>query len=267
MDGTQVSVPTEAADTLVRRKPVMAIRFGRGRTGGTTIVDMLIQLARAKGRIVVIADGDLRNSTLAGLYPPGTEGGALQPPSDDLLDMKDWFTGAIGTAIQQQASLVVDFGGGDRVMLDYGRDLALVELCESVGMDPLALYVTGPDADDFEHILSIWRAGVFRPRRSLLFLNEHLVAHGRSPAGAFDAITGRREFTDMVADGLTAVVMPRLPCMTQVRDMAVGFIDAMSGKPGRHGEPLDPVRRFMVQHWLKRLEAAFVEAGALEWLP
>jgi hypothetical protein len=181
--------------------------------------------------------------------------------------MKDFFTGSVAKAIKQGASLIVDFGGGDRVMQDYGRELALVEMCEGVGMEPLAVYVTGPEADDFEHILSLWRSGVFRPKRSLLILNEHLVPHGRSPAGAFDAITARQELEEMVAGGLTTIVMPRLPCMTHVREAGLGFLDAMSGRPGKNSEPLDPVRQFMVRQWLKRLKVAFSEAAVLGWLP
>ena len=266
MDGQEKALPLPVIATPAWR-PALVIRLGRGRVGGTTILDLFVQWARAAGRAVLIADGDLRNSTLAGLYPPGTDGGALRPPSDELLDMKDFFTGSVATAIERGASLVVDFGGGDRVMQDYGRELAIVEMCEGVGMVPLAVYVTGPESDDFEHVLSIWCSGVFRPKRSLLVLNEHLVPHGRSPAGAFDAIIARPEFEEMIAGGLTTIVMPRLPCMTHVREAGLGFLDAMAGKPGKKGEPLDPVRQFMVAHWLKRLDAAFSEAGVLEWLP
>jgi hypothetical protein len=248
-------------------RPVMIIRLGRGRTGGTTILDVLIQWARAAGRVVVIADGDVRNSTLSGLYPPGTAGGALKPKSDDLVDMKDLLTAAIAEALERQASLAVDFGGGDRVMLEYGRELSLIKMCEEIGMAPLAVYVTGPDGDDFEHILSLWHSGIFRPKRSVLILNEHLVPNGRSPVGAFREIIGRPEMAEMAAEGLKVVVMPRLPCMTHVREAALSFLDAMAGEPSRKGTPLDPVRRFMVKQWLRRLEAGFLEVDAQDWLP
>jgi hypothetical protein len=267
MDASEAAMPRLAIDTSLERTPVAAVRFSRGRTGGTTVTDLLIQRGRAANRLIVIADGDLRNSTLSGFYPPGSEGAALQPPSDDLVDMKDFLTNAFATAIGLGASLVADFGGGDRVMLEYGRELALVELCGSVGMEPLALYVTGPEMDDFEHVLSIWRSEVFRPKRSLLFMNEHLVPHGRTPAGAFTAITSRPELREMMRDGLKIVLMPRLPCMAQMRDAELSLLEAMAGKPGNKGIPLDPVRQFMVRHWLKRLEAAFAEANVLDWLP
>jgi hypothetical protein len=75
-------------------QPVLGIRMGRGRTGESTFLDGLTQRARAAGRRVVIADGDVRNSTLSGLYPPGKPGGALKPASLDMEDMKNLFTQA-----------------------------------------------------------------------------------------------------------------------------------------------------------------------------
>ena len=267
MDGVEsAETMMSTANGLVLR-PVMGIRLGRGRTGGSTFVDMLVQRARTAGRKVVIADGDLRNSTLSGLYPPGTAGGALQPQSDDLVDMKDLFTTALGQAVSDGASLLVDFGGGDRVMLEYGRELSLVEMAEGLGLVPLAIFVTGPEMDDFDHILSLWRSGVFRPAHSLLVLNEHLIPNGRSPEGAFRSLMDRPEFSQLGEEGLKPIVMPRLPCMSHVRDAGLSVVDAMKGKAGKKGVPLDPVRQFMVKTWLKRLETVFAEEDVIEWLP
>jgi hypothetical protein len=267
MDGVESAEGIMATVPELERLPVMGIRLGRGRTGGSTFLDMLIQRARVAGRKVVIADGDLRNSTLSGLYPPGTEGGTLKPQSDDLMDMKDLFTGSLGKAVADKASLLVDFGGGDRVMLEYGRELSLVEMAEGLGLVPLAIYVTGPELDDFEHILSLWRSGVYRPEHSLLILNEHLIPNGRSPEGAFRSIMSRPEFTEIGEEGLTPIVMPRLPCMSNVRDAGLSLVDALRGKSGSKGVPLDPVRQFMVKTWLKRMETLFAEEGVLDWLP
>jgi hypothetical protein len=273
MDGTDLMGAPKSTATMLsaatdlKTPLVMGIRLGRGRTGGSTFMDMLIQRARACARKVVIADGDLRNSTLAGLYPPEAAGGALQPQSDDVVDMKDLFTAALGRSVEEKASLLVDFGGGDRVMLEYGRELSLVEMADGLGLEPLAIYVTGPDIEDFDHILSLWRSGVFRPEHSLLVLNEHLVPNGRSPEGAFRGLMSRPEFVALAGEGLRPIVMPRLPCMSHVRDARLNLMDAMNGRPGRTGVPLDPVRRFMVKTWLKRLETIFSEEEVLEWLP
>jgi len=72
-------------------------------------------------REVLVCDGDRRNLTLAALYPPGTPGGATQPPSDEVPDGKEWLTDPISDAVRTASSLVFDMGGGDRTVQDYVR--------------------------------------------------------------------------------------------------------------------------------------------------
>ena len=253
--------------TPVFIRDAIAFRLGRGRTGGSTLLDIVVQLARRDGREVIVGDGDRRNPTLAALYPPGQPGGAFVPPTDDTQDMKDWITGLIGQAIEGRSSLVLDLSGGDTFLQDYGRDLALVPFCETQGLNPVALFTTGPEMDDYEHVLKIWRAGYFRPKRAVLVLNEHLVMQGRTPAGAFNAIMARPEGRELGAAGLKVMVMPRLPCMAEVRKSGLSFLDAAAGKPGPDGRPFNPVRRFMVSQWVQRVQEEIASIGAAEWMP
>ena len=173
IENTEAAGPT----VLTKRAPVLAVRLGRGRTGGTTFLDWLIQRARNQGREVIIADGDRRNADLAGLYP----GQAMQPPSDDTGDVKEWITSVLIRMAEMARSVALDLGGGDRVLAEYGRDLALVEFCQETGAQPLALCFMGPDTADLEHVLTIVRAGYFRPDRMILVLNENLVPSHRVP--------------------------------------------------------------------------------------
>lgn len=249
------------------RERVFAVRHGRGRTGGSTLLDLFTQLARAAGRRVLVCDGDRRNPTLASLYPPGTPGGATQPPTDEGPDIKEWVTNSISQAVSTASSLALDMGGGDRTVQDYVRDLDLVSFCASVGMQPLGLFCSGPDMDDFEHVLSIWRAGYFRPRRSLLIFNEHLIPQGRTASGAFDAILARPEFLELGKDGMEVVFLPRLPCLEVMRQAGLGFVDAAAGVVGNKGVPLDPVRQFMVKQWIGKVLASIAAANATSWLP
>ena len=248
-------------------RQVLAVRMGRGRTGGSTLADWVIQTARHEGRSVAVGDGDRRNPTLAGFYPPGIPGGATQPDTDETADVKDWITKALGNMVANRSSLVLDLGGGDRVLAEYGRDLGLVDFCDAAAIKPLALFVCGPDMDDFEHVLTIWKAGYFKTPHSVLVFNEHLVSQGRTPIGAFDAITARPEFQEMVIGGLEPIFMPRLPCMKEMRVAGLSFLDAVANKPGLDGKPLDPVRQFMVTTWHKKMVKAFDDAGASAWLP
>ena len=253
-------------DPGVRLK-VLALRLGRGRTGGSTFLDLLVQLARAAGRNVLVCDGDRRNPTLAALYPPGTPGGATQPPSDEVPDGKEWLTDSISEAVRTASSLVFDMGGGDRTVQDYVREMDLVELCTAIDRLSLGLFFCGPDMDDFDHIVSIWRAGYFRPTRSLLVFNEHLVPQGRTAFGAFDAIMARPEFLELVDGGMEMIMLPRLPCLEVMRQAGLGFVDAAAGRPGIKGVPLDPVRQFMVKQWIAKVLANLERVGATEWMP
>ena len=76
----------EVKDADHASRPVLAICFGRGKTGSTTFLDFIIQRARRAGRAITVADGDRKKPTLAGLYPPGEPGGALQPRGKNIGD-------------------------------------------------------------------------------------------------------------------------------------------------------------------------------------
>ena len=259
--------PTETAQVSQPRGITVAMRHGRGRAGGSTFLDLLVQIGRAEDRPVMVADGDRRNPTLAGLYPPGTPGGATQPTTDETPDVKQWLSNSIEEALSAQSSIVIDLGGGDRVMQEYGHDLALVDFCEALGAHPLGLFFAGPELDDFDHVLAIWRAGYFRPSRSILIFNEHLVPQGRTPQGAFNRIMEQPGFKEMTDTGVRPIFFPRLPCMDEMRAAGLGFAAAASGKSGLAGTPLGPVRQFMVKQWVGKIQAELRRIRATEWLP
>lgn len=265
--GSETLVDASPGLDRERPRPVLVVRLGRGRTGGSTCLDWIVQRARRQGRRALIGDGDKRNPTLSGLYPPGTPDGATQPESDETADVKDWITSELGRMATEGASLVLDLGGGDRVLAEYGRDLAIPSFCEKRGFDPLALYFTGPDEDDFNHVLALYRSGHFAAKRVAVVLNAALVRAGLTPLLAFAPIRERPELAEMGKNGVRFLLMPVLPCMEHVRRSGLGFYDAADNKPGADGKPLDPVRQFMVESWLERVESAFSEAGVAEWLP
>ena len=162
------------------RRPVLAVRFGRGRTGGTTFLDFLIQRARRAERMVGIADGDTHNATLTQLYPPGEPGGAIQPRGSDVGDVAEWVTEVTSQMAAEQQSMVLDMGGGDNVLAEHAKDLNLRDFCEAAGVQPLAIYSMGPTMEDFDHVMRIYEKGYFRSDRSVMVLNESLVPPGKA---------------------------------------------------------------------------------------
>ena len=96
----------EVKDADHASRPVLAICFGRGKTGSTTFLDFIIQRARRAGRAITVADGDRKKPTLAGLYPPGEPGGALQPRGKNIGDVMEWVTEITSEAAAAQVSMV-----------------------------------------------------------------------------------------------------------------------------------------------------------------
>ena len=257
-NGQAATLGAEAASAAAG-EVVLAVGLGRGFGGKSTGLAELVWRARNQGREVIVADGDPRSRTLAGIFPE-----AMQPPTEELPDVKAWLTGVLNRMVKERRSAVLDLGGGDRVLQEYGRDLRLVEFCARRGIEPLALYFLGPEDEDLRHVLSIWEAGYFRPRRTLLVLNEGVIREGRTVAGAFERTLADPGFERMVREGAAPVLMTRLACMDLVRRRGLGLYAAAAGD----GEaPLDPVEQFMVEDWLADLEAKRAKAGAAAWLP
>jgi hypothetical protein len=167
--------------------------------------------------------------------------------------------------VEERRSAVLDLGGGDRVLQEYGRDLLLVEFCGEYGIEPLALYFLGPEEEDLKHVLAIWEAGYFRPKRTFLVMNEGVIREGRTMAGAFGRTLGDPGVAGMIATGAVPVMMKRLACMDLVRRSGLGFYGAASGAKGATGRPLDPTYAFMVRKWLRDLEGE--RAAQAGWLP
>ena len=239
--------------------PVLAVGLGRGFGGKSTGLAELVWRARHQGRDVIVADGDVRSRTLAGLFPDE----ALAPPTGELPDIKAWLTRVLNRMIREKRSAVLDLGGGDRVLQEYGRDLRLVEFCARRGIEPLALYFLGPEKEDLRHVLSIWEAGYFRPARCLLVLNEGVIREGRTVAGAFERTVVDPGFKAMVGAGAVPLLMTRLACMDALRTLGAGFYRTAAGD----GIEIDPVEQFMVEDWLADLEAKRARVGASAWLP
>lgn len=256
-------MPRDKADETVlldapheQGRPVLAVGLGRGSSGKSTVLSEMVWRAEAQGRPVIVADGDARSKTLSGLFP-----GASSPASEEIADVKTWLSGLLNRSVKEKRSVVLDLGGGDRTLLEYGRDLRLVEFCARRGIEPLAIYVLGPEAEDLSHIVTIWEAGYFKPKRSLLLLNEGVIREGRTVAGAFERTMVDPGFLRMVEGGAVPVLLQRLACMDQVKAVRGGFYEA-AGSDG-----LDPVEQFQTEDWLADLEQKRRDVGAAAWLP
>jgi hypothetical protein len=226
-------------------------------------MDYCVQRAIYGDRPVIIGDGDVANPTLSSFYP----GVAVQPKSAEIADVVEWITTMGGTMAEKKQSLVLDIGGGDRILGEHARDINLPEFCASAGGECVAMYVMGPQREDLEHVLSIFRSGHFNTARTIIVLNEALVRTGKNPASAFDWLYEDPGFLE-IGDVAKILVMRRLPCMELMRAEGLSFYDAANGVPGKKtGKPMDVARRFMVQSWINKMELQITELGISDWLP
>jgi hypothetical protein len=263
-----VSPPEETLD-----KPCLLIRAGRGRTGGSTGLDLAIQRARHEGRRVKPLDGDLRSKTLSTLYPAADgEGkplldGASAPETDELPDIKKWLSDEFDSMATERVSRALDLSGGDRVMQEYVRDLALSQFCADFDITPTVAVFLGPDMEDFRHAEELLRSGAFPAERTILVLNEGVIRHGQTTAGAFTPITAQPEFKALVKGGVRVAFLRRLTCMGVLRERGLGFYDAVSGRPDSKGVKASPTLHHMTKTWLATFEREFEEVDVLDWLP
>ena len=177
-------------------------------------------------------------------------------------DGKAWLTSLLNRMVRERQSAVLDLGGGDRLLLEFGRELRLVEFCKRREIEPLALYCLGPDAEDLRHILAIWDSKLFRPDRAILLMNEGVIRTGQHVAGAFEKTLKHPDFRRIVDEGARPLLLHRLPHIDTIRASGVGFYAASVGLAG-----LDPVEEFVIENWLYSLEGLRDMSGLNEWLP
>lgn len=255
-DGLKLASASEPSAPTT--SPVLAIGLGRGGSGKSTGLAELVWRAKNAGRSVIVADGDTLSKTLTDTFP----GEVTSPGSDQFLDVRSWLNGLLSQVGTKRQSAVLDLGGGDRMLQEYGRKLPIVEFCSSYGIDPVAIYYLGPSVEDLRHVLAIWSSGHFRPERTLLMLNEGVIDAGSRMADAFAATLRNPDFIEMLKSGAKPIVLPRLECMEEIKASRLGFHDATGPNVA-----LDIISKFQLGIWLRDLEAKRAEADILSWLP
>ena len=273
MDVINASETSEPQREAAQVKPCLLIRAGRGRTGGSTGLDLAIQRARHGGRRVKPLDGDLRSRTLSSLYPARDESGepvpdgASAPATDELPDIKKWLAAEFDDMVEEGVSRALDLSGGDRVMQEFVRDLSLNDFCRDYGITPTVGLFLGPDIEDFRHAAEILRSGEFPSDRTMLVLNEGVIRHGQTTGGAFDQIIALPEFRALGRAGVRVLFLRRLTCMSVLRERGFGFYDAATGKPDSNGVKASPTLAHMTKTWLATFEREIEEVEVAPWLP
>jgi hypothetical protein len=240
--------------------PKLIVGLGRGNVGKSVGLAEIGWRAEHFGRPVVIADGDPKTPVLSRLIPRHV----TAPETAEYPKVKAWLELLGNRLAEERASMLLDLGGGDMNLEQFHRKLDLVEFIEAFGGAATAIYFMGPDLCDLEHAHAIFATGHFRPRQTILVLNEGVTRDGKATDDAFDPLLNDSRFTEMVAEGAAWLIQRRLDCMDAVLRLGINIYDIQdrAKAPG-----FGPIQQFQVRTWLRDLNAQRVEKGVDRWLP
>jgi hypothetical protein len=251
-------LPTKPATAAIdlTGKPKVWLLIGRGGAGKTVLARWMGWRMTEMGREAMIAALDPTNRSLATWFA-----GVEQPELSDPGYTARWLRSALSHMMAEKTSGIFDFGGGDvslRTVIDMAPSLA--DDMTGAGVEPVACYCIGPSQDDLTSLGSLEESG-FRPRSTLLVLNEGKVDSMLSREEAFARVLRHSDFRAAVGRGALPIWMPRLEpdVMDQIEGKHITFGQARDGQvpEGKTFSPIGGLDRSMVARWLERMEEAF----------
>jgi len=245
-------------------KPKALFLVGLGGTGKTMLARWLGWRMAEQGRSALIAALDPQNRTLADWFA-----GVAEPETSDMHHTARWTRDVLDHMTAEKISGLLDFGGGDVSLLklvDMAPDLASRMVAD--GVEPVACYCLGPRIDDLTPLQSLREAG-FRPRSTLLILNEGRVDSTLSREEAFARVMRHSDLLGAVGEGAVTIWMPRLEpdVAARIEGKRLTFGMARDGlvPEGATFDPIGGFERSMVRRWLERMDQEF--APVASWLP
>jgi hypothetical protein len=253
------SEPAIGIDLAGKKKVIFWV--GRGKTGKTTGIRWMAEMAVAAGTPLLMADLDPTNDTFS-KYIENV--GRPSDASDPAISLK-WLDKLLQHALQKQSSLLVDLGGGDTTLRRLVSQLPdLVEMFECVNFAVVLLYTVGPQEEDLSPLATLQNLN-FKPTATAIILNEGLVDVGDTRETAFARITNHSAFRKAIGNRAVPIWMPKLLPAQQVEVRRMHFHDAANGGVGLMDTPLGVFDRSRLMSWLSKMDANFL--GIKSWLP
>lgn len=248
----------------VEQRPLLWVASGRQRVGKTTLLNAAVQYFRALGSHIEVWNADQQNRThsLSTFFDD-----AASPPPGGLTDSRLWIEHKLADQVGRRYHAVLDAGGGWTGFSSLVEDVPLLEALDERGVEPVGLFVIGPEQADLDYLDQFAASGTFMPKATVVVLNAGLVLSGRSADAAFAAVLNSAAVKAATGRGARIVMMPALGCMSEVTDRGLSFADASVGrvKPGQQPMSLfDPAR---VREWWTKKIPAFFGKFPPEWLP
>ncbi|MGH3267013.1 MAG: hypothetical protein ACRDNS_34095, partial [Trebonia sp.] len=237
--------------------------IGPGGSGKTMLARWIAGRMHEHGRVALIAALDPQNRSLASWYE-----GIATPESSDSTGTSRWLRQLLGHLMDEKLSALLDFGGGDTSLLRTVANAPdLTGALQQNGVEPVAVYTLTPRVDDLASLMGLEGAG-FRPRATVLVLNEGRVDDGIGREQAFARVLRHSAFRGVVQRGGVPVWMPKMdPVVSlEIEGRRLHFTQARDGvvPDGRAFKPTGWTHRLETKGWLERMERAF--APVAPWL-
>ena len=246
-DVTELEPGTTHAD-----KPKLVVTHGRGGTGKSTFVRVMLERAQEAGREPAVADADRTNATLAAFFK-----GVIRPEHPDDQTVHDWLDDLVNQQADDRKTVILDMGGGDQVFKRFAKELDLAKLMDSADIMPVAVHLIGPDVDDLAYLHDVEQTGAFCPQATALVLNEGLIRDARPKEVAFAELRDHTIFKAALKRGAREVWFPKLACMQEVNSRRLLFAAAEKS--------LGLTNRQRVAIWRREVEKALVPVA--DWMP
>ena len=242
----------EVDDLAPTDQPKLLVMHGRGGSGKSTLVRVIVERATEAGREVAVADADRTNATLGSFLKNVT-----RPESPDDKTVSDWLDDLMNQQAETRMSVALDMGGGDQVFKRFASSLELAELLAGEGIMPVAVHCLGPDVDSLAYLNDIEASRAFCPPSTILVLNEGVIRDSRPREAAFAEVREHSIYRSAQKRGVREIWFPALTCMQEVNTKRLSFSAAE--------RQLGLTNRQRVAIWRRAVERALEPIA--DWLP